>query len=306
MINSKYFKVLMLGICVSALSYGVAFAETTDNKDGEMTIQIESTAADTTAPDSTVRDSANSELTDLQNKIDQYVFVDHYKDIEDKGFMVTRTGQVDTYIEVGIAPYSEENANYIYELFGKDNIKVVKGEEAVLYASAAEDTAADDAAKDGIAKDEAASSTDTGVDKVVQRQEEVNKILFEDKASEIEAKGISIYYTTPIDNYIEVGIAPFNEDNANYIKSLIGEDMVQVIEGKEPELMATSGLAEDTVTTAVDDSKAAEAQVVSVTDTGAEETDSPQNNLLPIIGIAGVTIILGGVVIFNQKKKTAK
>ncbi|QHQ61730.1 hypothetical protein Ana3638_13885 [Anaerocolumna sedimenticola] len=286
MIKTKFMKAIMLGLCVSALSTGVAFAETIDSK-----------AAEVTAQDTGI----DSELLKLQSKIDQYVFVDHFEEIEKLGFTVTHTGPVDNYVEIGINPYSEKNADYLYDIFGSEKVKVVKGEEAVLYATgeaAAPDTAV---------------SSEMIDNSLVTRQDEVNKALFEDKASELETKGISIMYTTPLDGYIEVGIRPYNEDNAKFIYSLTGEDMVKVVLGKEPELMATSGLATDdvmTATAAQDGKEIAEEgniEVVSVADkTPVEEAAAKENNFLPIVGIAGVAALLGGVVIFSQKKKTSR
>ncbi|WMJ88815.1 hypothetical protein [Anaerocolumna sp. MB42-C2] len=286
MIKTKFMKAIMLGLCVSVLSTGVAFAETIDSKSAEVTAQ-----------DSGI----DSELLKLQSEIDQYVFIDHFKEIEKMGFTVTHTVPADHYVEIGITPYSDENADYLYDIFGNEKVKVIKGEEAVSYVACQAE-----------APDTAVSSE--GIDNnLVTRQDEVNKTLFEDKVSELETKGISIMYTTPIDGHIEVGINPYNEDNAKFIYSLTGEDMVKVVLGKEPELMATSGLAADEVKTAnaVQDGKVkageGNMEVVSIADnTPVEETASKDNNRLPIIGIAGVAALLGGVVLLSQKKKTSK
>lgn len=291
MIKTKFVKAVILGLCLSALSGSMVFAETVDKK---------------AAGVSTQNTGISDDLLKLQNEIDQYVFTDHVDEIEKKGFTVTHTGPMDNYVEIGITPYSDENADYLYDIFGNEKVKVVKGEEAVLFATGeavAPDTAAADAPVSSQLPDQ----------NIVARQDEVNKTLFEDKTAELEGKGISIMYTTPIDDYIEVGIQPYNKENAEFIYSLTGEDMVKVVEGQEPELMATSGLATDDVvtTTAANDGKeiaeAGNAQVISVADNAAgDETAAKDNNVLPIAGIAGVVVLLGGVVIFSQKKKISR
>lgn len=77
----------------------------------------------------------NQALLQKQREIDQYVFEQHKAEIEQHGFKVTHTGQTGEYVEVGITPYSEENATYLYGLFGKERVKVVEGQQAVLMTS---------------------------------------------------------------------------------------------------------------------------------------------------------------------------
>ncbi|MDF2540229.1 MAG: putative secreted protein, partial [Herbinix sp.] len=120
MIKSKLVKALMLGLCMSALTTGAAFAqanvgETTPAYSGE------------------AQQEEMDALYTKQKEIDQYVFVDHIREIEEKGFMVNYTGVSETYVEIGISPYTDENANYLYELLGKEDIKVVEFDESVIY-----------------------------------------------------------------------------------------------------------------------------------------------------------------------------
>jgi hypothetical protein len=37
---------------------------------------------------------------------------------------------MDTYVEIGIASYTDEKAEYLYGIFGRDMVKVVEGEQA--------------------------------------------------------------------------------------------------------------------------------------------------------------------------------
>jgi hypothetical protein len=44
---------------------------------------------------------------------------------------VTHTGPQNDYVEIGITPYNDANANYLYGIFGKDMVKIVEGQPAV-------------------------------------------------------------------------------------------------------------------------------------------------------------------------------
>lgn len=81
-------------------------------------------------------------LLDKQREIDSYVFEQHAKDIEKRGFKVTNTGQINGYVEIGITPFNKENADYLYSLFGKDLVKVVEGQQAQLMGNTAPTTIA--------------------------------------------------------------------------------------------------------------------------------------------------------------------
>lgn len=269
-------KTVMLGLCLSTLYTGVTYASTIDNKAAEVTIKD-------IAP--------GTDLSKLQSDIDQYVFTDHTADIEKQGFQVTQTVVTNGYVEIGITPFSDENANYLYDLFGKDNVKVVKSDEVKVFKTT-----------EAVAPDTPASS-EAADNSLVKRQDEVNKVLFEDKSSDLESKGISIMHTTPVEDYIEVGILPYNDENVKYIYSLTGEDKVKVVEGKEPELMATSGIATDGEMTATEEGNV---KTVSATDTTAGNKEKESENILPIAGVAAVAVIIGGAVVISQKKKIAK
>ncbi|MHB8131075.1 MAG: hypothetical protein ACYDEX_19010, partial [Mobilitalea sp.] len=134
--KSNLVKGFMLGLCMSVLTSGVAFAQLS----GE------------TVPAISAEEQTNEmkELYALQKDIDQYLLVDHVKEIEDKGFMINYTSPMDSYVEIGISPFSDENANYLYELFGKDKVKVVEFDQSVIYASGvAEPGVVEDAIVDG-------------------------------------------------------------------------------------------------------------------------------------------------------------
>jgi len=75
------------------------------------------------------------EVLKMQAEVDEYVFTTNSEDFEKRGIMVTHTGPLGDKVEVGITPFSEENANYLYQLFGKEKIQVVEGIQAVTFNS---------------------------------------------------------------------------------------------------------------------------------------------------------------------------
>jgi hypothetical protein len=108
---------LVIGGCFTVLVTGAAFAETAAN----------------VSPQATVNQSQDSvdPILQKQREIDQYVFEQHKADFEKKGITVTQTSPQNGYVEIGITPYNNANADYLYGIFGKDQVKVVEGEEAV-------------------------------------------------------------------------------------------------------------------------------------------------------------------------------
>lgn len=121
MFKSKLLKAFIIGICLSALSSAAVFAEVD---------AVEPGGGVTGQP------AGDSKVLDKQKEIDDYVFYEHVEEIAEKGFKVVYTGPSGAFVEIGITPYSEANAEYLYELFGKDAVKVVESEEAYLMDTA--------------------------------------------------------------------------------------------------------------------------------------------------------------------------
>jgi hypothetical protein len=76
-------------------------------------------------------DNTNT-IIQKQQGIDKYLFEEHTKEIEEKGLTITHTAPLEDYVEIGITPFNKDNENYLYEIFGKDNVKVVEGQQATL------------------------------------------------------------------------------------------------------------------------------------------------------------------------------
>ncbi len=122
--KSKYLKGIILGLCISAFSTSIAFAQA-----------VSSETLDASVSSEAVQSESQKELMEKQREIDQYLFKDHVKDLEEKDIFVNYTGVVDDYVEIGISPYNDENANYLYGIFGKEGVKVVEFDQSVIYAS---------------------------------------------------------------------------------------------------------------------------------------------------------------------------
>ena len=123
MLKFKITKTLILGICLTLASSGGVYASTM------------------VAPDTPVSSPAyvgqeyDAAILKLQSEIDQFVFAQHRGEFTDKGFSVTHTGPMGDYVEIGIQPYSEENAEYLYAKFGKEKVKIVEGQFASALAA---------------------------------------------------------------------------------------------------------------------------------------------------------------------------
>lgn len=116
MFQKKLFKVLSLSLSLSVASMGLAFADTNQVLDMPVSIQI--TAVD-------------EALNEKQAVIDKILFEDYANDLKEKGIIIAHTGAIEDKIEVGITPYTPENAEIVNKLIGDETVKVVEGTMAV-------------------------------------------------------------------------------------------------------------------------------------------------------------------------------
>ena len=112
----KLFRVLLLSACMVALSSTVALASQTEDKNASSSVV------------------QNTGITNKQIEIDQFLFDTGAKEIEKLGFRITSTLPVDNYVQIGISPYSDANAEFLYNKFGKDAIKVVEEDISIAYS----------------------------------------------------------------------------------------------------------------------------------------------------------------------------
>jgi hypothetical protein len=137
MFRKKLIKSLALGMCLIALSTGgvVSAAETASEPAQEVLLPRDTKEGSDIEPyaGDSLTVEYSQELVDKQNEIDQFVFKDNADKLAELGFKVTHTGIVGESVEIGIAPYSEEAVNYLYENFGKELIQVVEGINSEIY-----------------------------------------------------------------------------------------------------------------------------------------------------------------------------
>lgn len=128
-VQSKLAKTFAVSVCAALLMTGSAFAAEGGVVPGSMgggTNSSSGAAADLTIQPAVIDDGTLK----LQREIDEYLFVTHQKEMEKLEFKVTHTAPMDGVVEIGITPYEEEYADYLYGIFGADNIRVVQGEQA--------------------------------------------------------------------------------------------------------------------------------------------------------------------------------
>lgn len=169
MFKLKLMKGILFGTCISLLSSGAAFAAT---KGEAPTVQAAAVSAEDKGEgqsgNSGGQDSRTDEgLLEKQKEIDQYVFTDNIDKLKEMGFEAVYTGQAEGYVEIGITPYKEEYADFLYEQFGKETVKVVEGEKAMLYTtmetSAPDASVSADAGNDDVAVEDSSKMAESGL-----------------------------------------------------------------------------------------------------------------------------------------------
>lgn len=130
MIKNKTTKALIIGACLTFSSMTGVYADTTN-------VEVKPAIVQEVYDDSKMMETQimpvqkDDALANKQLEIDRYVFADHIEEIEKMGIIITSTAVVGDVVEIGITPYDVKNADYLYELFGKELVSVVAGEQAV-------------------------------------------------------------------------------------------------------------------------------------------------------------------------------
>lgn len=263
MIRKNIIKALALGLCISSLWAGAAYAQS---------------GGGVSAAYGGAEETQDATLFEKQREIDEYLFVEHSDLTEKMGFSVIYTGVADTYVEIGITPYSDGNAKMLYDLFGSDLVKVVETEMAVTYQAKEEP---DFAEKD--VQDKDVRITDTGKDTpvsadasdgVLMRGEETGGNA-EDEELRIQIE--SIQETEP-DNLTETG-------ESSGMKETVGN-----IDGSESTDIKTTAAQDDLVT------------ITSTDNNGKRDFTIPGI----VSAVAGCIIVIGGAAVAVKKKKTGK
>lgn len=158
------------------------------------------------------------ELYYRHKEIDRFVFRDQNKEIEDRGFSVTYTGPITDGIEIGIIPYNTENAEFLYNALGREGIKVVEGNQAVLFTQAQGEAVKAFAPQDGDI-----------LDGMLEKQHEINEFLISN-GENLSQRGINVTYTKAKGDKVEIGMIPYTKENADYLKDIFGDE-IRVIAG---------------------------------------------------------------------------
>lgn len=263
MIRRNLLKAFALGLCISSLWAGTAYAQS---------------GGGSSAAFSGTVNAEDPALYEKQRELDQILFIDHVEEIENSGFKIIYTGVADKYVEVGIAPYSDENAKILYELTGNDLVKVVNAEVAVVYA-VPED--APDYNADADIRITSSPMVDIGMDTPVSANASDEILMQEEKAEDMAVEEELKIQIESFDGIEEDAV--INEADEETGVPVAAEDMAK---------------RTDIVLTARDDVK-----TVSVKDDENEMKNLSVPGMVSVI--AGGIAVLGGAAVAIKKKKSA-
>ena len=329
MLRSKFVKTFSVGLCLTAFLSSSVFANTVDSK--EAFIQSREIADDPVVMiyhpadyivDNGARDLPvfsddlikwyGEEILNKQREIDQKVFGSKASEIAQKGFKVTHTGPNQGYVEIGIMPYSNENAKYLYNIFGDKIVRVVEGIQAEILPFAAHNNEVSGATSGSSAANSTTTGTVTGNsagevlspdisalkepllinEDILKKQQEIDKYLFETNASDIEKKNFKVTHTGPNEDYVEIGIIPYSKENAEYLHNIFGDEMVRVVEGMQAEIFTLRSSADS-----------AEFIATNVKDMTANAPNRGSSTLLYSAFAVAASLLLGMYVFIRRKMK---
>lgn len=270
MIRSKLMKVLFISACV------VTFTSTSPILASAAEVQGQSAAYEGSQ-------QIDNKLYEKQQEIDRYVFEDHAKEIEGMGFQVTSTFAAENYVEIGITPYSEANAEYLYKAFGKEQVKVVKGEIAVLLN---EDTVTMQAPDSEVSNTNASQAAETGMADTAVDDSRAADTAVTDGSKDVEDS------VTDASQAADTGVI----DDTAVLDTPVKSD----VESAEMEIT----IAEDANNNVTSENSEVDPEVLAYT-TGEAVTETDSNSWIPVVFAcaAGMTVIIGGTAFWIQKRK---
>lgn len=259
MMKNKLLKATILGLSLSVLVSGTALAQGGGTSSSFPGISSEET----------------DYLLKRQDEINSLVFNDHARDIEKKGFQIIYTGVADGYVEVGINPFSKDNSNFLYEIIGKDQVKVVASDETIIYTSESTDETVLDNADDHDADTPDKVIKDTGLD-------------------------------TPVSSTDDIGLAAdgmlADEDRLEIQIESADDEVIDLSPEEAEELSKQSGMADDAIMENTSDD--VEKDMVKATDTAVDTVKEEKGLSIPLIIaiVAGGVLVLGGALLIFKKK----
>ncbi|EKN65468.1 copper amine oxidase domain-containing protein [Neobacillus bataviensis LMG 21833] len=124
------------------------------------------------------------------------------------------------------------------------------------------------------------------IDAMIEKQKEVDKMIFEEKQAELAEKGITVTYTAPLETSIEIGIQPYNEETINYFNEIFGVNNVSIVDGGQQAVIMSSNVNE------------------LLRD---EETSEENGSVIKTFTIlAAIIVLCGGISAFILRKKRIK
>lgn len=66
-----------------------------------------------------------------------------------------------------------------------------------------------------------------------EKHREIDEFLFKQHDGKFPDRGFTVTFTGPVDDRIEIGIAPYDEAHAEYLLELFGGELVRVVEGEQ-------------------------------------------------------------------------
>lgn len=259
MIRSGLLKAAMLGLCLSAFPAGIASA-------GRLAVPAELAQE---REEALTKDQ--EALYSRQEEIDRYLFAEHAGEIKEKGFSIYSTVVAGDVIEIGIVPFTKENADYLYNIFGNDMIKVVEGDISIIYASgfAGSDTAtAEPEMIEGAGND---GSTGAAIDPIAPDLDEA-----------ISPEDAVVY-----DGEMTIQIESFDGDTDT------AED--GVVKDASASASSTDDSNVEVRTTA--------AENYEILTVNTEDASDQASTPMLVLAIAGGAVILGGAAIAYSRKK---
>ena len=252
MIKRKLVNAFALGLCLAALSTGTAFAMEASSS---VPMGVEDLSDELRA------------LYAKQAEIDTLLFKDHAKELEEKDIFINYTSVNNDMIEIGISEFSEDKADFIYEIVGKDQVKVVAFDESIIYAS-------------GIAEPAVGGGTDEVVDPALYDKAEI--------------------YTTTVDPGTAVSDGETTPEDKVYKDSDVQIQIESVGDVEEDDgiVYTTADGAEATgvgTVAVTDDLKR-----------GEEDASTGVSAPVIVLAIAGGAALVGGGILISNKKKNMK
>ena len=136
-------------------------------------------------------------------------------------------------------------------------------------------------------------------EELAKKQEEIEDIVYNKNSKEIQEKGFTVLSTGMVDKSVELRIEPYNDENAEYLYSILGRDKIRVVGGEHAELISSD-----------QDSETTEFNITSNEDTVedaelyTENNDGDKLNLYIILVSILAISVLSGITILISKKKS--